>query len=404
MSDRKSNKLIHELLIPGDLSWERWRATGMGGCELVNAIEHGPGSFLKDATKHTLALPAVSVWVLPAWLKGETEHLVDVAQLHLERLGVRTPGHLEAVTVESLDEKNGSHLVRIIALKDQLTPLADHKIIPEDCRLSASCYPLSASSVTLWRELGRLVLAITTGPRLVYFSPLSSTLLDSNAIAEINHICLQLSFQRVLQDMAGIVLWIEDGDAAALEKATGLPVTMAEKPVPRLIGTAGKLMPLDLIEAKQSSSESGRRRLLALAAGFVLAACIAVFAFLIGNVSRERDALLEQVASITPRASKVQGQRASWMEAAPAVDPTFSPLEAIKRLMEPAAAGQIALTELEWTPTSVVLRARAPEISPALAYMQQIAETESLTAYNWSPGTPEIGENGVAFEVKGDRP
>ena len=404
MSERKTNKLIQEVLLPGDHAWERWRVLGAGEYQLADTVEHGPGSFTKEASKHILALPAVSVWVLPAWLKGESNYLKDMASLHLERMGVRTSGHEQGMVLDSLEEKDGSHLVRIIALKDHLTPLADHKIVPAECRLSAACYPLPANSIIIWRELGRVVMAITAGPRLVYFTPLSSNQLDGNAVAEINHICLQLSFQRVLKEVSGIVLWMEDGDAEKLHRATDLPVSVQDKPLPRLAGGTSKLMPLDLIEVQQSKATSARQRLMALSAGFVVAACIAVFAFLIGKVSRERDELLEKVAAMTPRASKVEGQKSAWMEAAPAVDPEGSPMETILRLMEPAASGQITLTELEWTPKDVVLRGRAPEISPALKYMQEIKDTESLMAYAWEPGTPEIGENGAAFEVKGSRP
>ena len=404
MSDRKANKLITELLLPGESAWERWRATGAGSYELAEVTEHGPGKFSKDAAKHVLAMPAVSVWVLPAWIKGEKAHLNDMAGFHLERMGVRTPGHAEAMAVESLEERDGSHLVRITALKDHLTPLADHKIIPSECRLSAGCYPLPASSLIIWKELGRIVLSITCGPRLVYFSPLSSTELDTNAITEINHICLQLGFQRVLKDISGIILWTGESAATALHKATGLPVSVSERPTPVTGGPTSRLMPHDLIAARQSSAASGRRRLLALSAGFVMAACIAVFAFVIGKVSRERDALLDQVAAMTPKASKVESQKAAWIEAGPAVDPAASPMETLLRLMEPTASNQITLTEFEWTPKSVVLRGRAPEISPALKYMQEVKDTESLIAFNWEPGTPEIGENGAAFEVKGEKP
>ncbi len=406
MSENRSNKNVHELLVPGDSAWELWRAIGNGQYQLASLTEHGPGSFTPEANRHLLALPAVSLWVLPAWLKGEPEHLQAMASLHLEKMGVRIPAHDRAMVVESLDELDGSHLVRILALKDQITPLASHKIIPQECRHSASCYPLPADSLVLWRELGKIVLAITAGPRLVYFTPLSSTSLDANAVAEINHLCLQLSFQRVISNLSGIVMWLEESDALveSLRHAVGLSVSVQDKPEPRAAGGTGRLMPQDLIEGRLAEDSKRKRRLMALAGGLVMAAVIAGFAFLIGKASQERDALLEKVAAITPKASKVEGQKAAWTEAAPAADPTASPMETLLRIMEPSASGEVTLVEYEWTPTSVVMRGRAPEISPALKYMQEIKDSEALMAYNWEPGTPQIGENGAAFEVKGTRP
>ncbi len=392
--------------MPGDRSWQRWRATGAGAFELVENIEFGPGRFHKDATRHTLALPASSAWVLPAWIKTDAAHIRDAASLHLERLSVKTPDHDRAMIADSLSEQDGSHLTRIIALKDVPTPLADFGILPQDCRLSAACLPLPPSSLVIWRELERLVLAITQGPRLVYFSPLSATSLDTNAISEVNHICLQLSFQRVVSELHGIILWMDDGDPTLLQRSTGMSVRVEDKPAPHLahIPAHQGLMPLDLLDAREQAGRSAKRRLLALTAGFVLASCIAVFALLIGLVSRERDALLDQVAALAPRASKVENQKAAWEEAGSAVDPTASPMETLLRVMEPSASSQITITELEWTPKHVVIRGRAPEIAPALQYVQEIKDSESLLAYTWEPGTPEIGENGAAFEVKGARP
>jgi hypothetical protein len=68
------------------------------------------------------------------------------------------------------------------------------------------------NSITIFRELGRLVVAITSGSQLIYCTPLSSAHLDDHALAELNNICLQLGFQGVLGRLESIVLWIEDGD------------------------------------------------------------------------------------------------------------------------------------------------------------------------------------------------
>ena len=86
------------------------------------------------------------------------------------------------------------------------------------------------------------------------------------------------------------------------------------------------------------------------------------------------------------------------------MDPSASPMQLLLGIMEPSASNEVTITEFEWTPAQVILRGRAPEISPALKYMQEVKDTESLLAYTWEPGNPEIGENGAAFEVKGTRP
>ncbi|MDB6074504.1 MAG: hypothetical protein JWO89_2144 [Verrucomicrobiaceae bacterium] len=401
MSKKKQK---HEVLVPGDKAWELWSGGLAGAFVCTSTFEDGPGAFSRGASRRVLALPAASLWVLPAWMKGTQAHLRDMAQLHLERLGVRTPQHAESLCVDALTELDGSILARVVALKDVPTPLADFRVLPEECRLSASCLPLPANSLIVWRELGRLVVAITIGPRLAYFSPLSSAALDHGGLAELNNICLQLTFQRVLSNLSGIVLWIEDGNVEAIQKATGVPVTREDRPAPQIAAVSKTgLMPGDVIATRQASESASRTRLLVLGGAFVMAALVAAFMVVMSMATQERDALREQVAEITPRAAKVQNHKEAWQEVATAVDPNSYPMELLMRCMEPKASNEVTLTGFECTQDTIMIRGRAPEISPALKYSEELKQTDSL-AFTWDPGIPRIeSDNSATFELKGTR-
>jgi len=406
MSNR-SSKLKYELLLPGEHAWELWTGTNVGPMQRARIFgTGGAGGFETANAQHVLALPAASVWVLPAWLQGQREHLNEVAQLHLERLGVRTPGHSEAMLVDTLSTGDGSHLARIVALKDVDTPLAHHRLLPDECRLNAACVALPTDAIIIWRELGRFVVAITIGSQLAYFSPLSSASLDQNGLAELNNICLQLSFQRILSSLTTIVLWTEEGDAQRMARVTGLEVVRQEKPAPQVPSSGrSKLMPADILASRASAKQSERRRLLLLSAGFVMAAVVAGFSFLMAEATRERDALREKVAEVTPRAAKILAQQAAWQEIAPAVDPNFFPMELLLRTMEPESSAEIGLTSFECTAKSVVIQGRAPEISPALKFTEDIKSSELLMAYQWEASTPKIeSDNSASFELKGTLP
>lgn len=403
MSNRTS-KLQQHLLLPGDQHWELWTGTLTSTLTLDSTFEDTPGCFTSATSRRLLGLPASSVWVLPAWLKGEQNELRDIAQLHLERLRVRLPEHAEALNVESLDEFDGSHLTRIVALKDAATPLTDFRQLPDECRLSAMCYALPPDRITIWRELGRLVAAITVGPKLAYFSPMSAATFDHSGIAELNNICLQLSFQKVLTQLTGITLWVEDGDVDRIAAATGLDVARHDKPSPRLVGTSCTLMPADIIATRKQAQSSAKRRLLMLTAGFVVSACVAAFMVVMSNATRERDELAEKIAELTPRASKVANHKAEWLEVASATDYNYFPMELLLRIREPQSASDIALMSFECTTDSILLRGYTEEISPALKFMEDIKNSESLSAYEWEPDKQPKIENGVTFTIKGTLP
>ena len=370
----------------------------------TSTFEEGPGAFTRGASRHALALPAASLWVLPAWMKGSQAQLKDMAQLHIERLGVRPPQHEESMFVDALTEQDGSILARVVALKDVHTPLADFRILPDECLLSAACLPLPSNSLTVWRELGRLVVAITIGPHLAYFSPLSASSLDHSGLAELNNICLQLTFQRVLTALSGIVLWIEDGDVEHIQKVTGVPVSREDRPNPQMNAAAKiGLIPGDVIATRQAGEAATRTRLMVLGGAFVVSAFVAAFMVIMAIATKERDALLEQVAEITPRAAKVHSHQEAWNEVATAADPNAYPMELLLRCMEPASSNDVTLTNFECTQDTIVLRGRAKKISPALKFSEELKQIDSL-AFNWEAATPHIeADDSATFELKGTR-
>lgn len=401
----KTNKQRCELLLPAATGWERWTGPEFGPLEREQIFE-GEGSFTRDGQRHVLALPSTATWVLPAWLKGDADHLRDMAQLHLERLGVRTPGGQQEMQVNRIASDDAAHLACIIALKEETSPLAAKTQLPDDATVSALCYPLPDDAIVLWRELGRLVVAITSGAQLIYFSPLSSAKLDQNALGELNNICLQLGFQRVLGTVARMVLWTDEGDVEFIHRVTGIPAIHEDKPVPQLPARGGcDLMPADVVAECARQQKSKRTRMMALGAGALVAVAIAAIALLTVFASRERTQLLDKVAELTPRASKVEDHRKAWEEVAPAVDPKRFPMEVLLRCMEPKSSGDVALVHFEVTGDRVMLRGRTPTSSIALQFAQEIKGTESLHAWAWETPPPAMhSDDSATFELKGTRP
>jgi hypothetical protein len=80
-------------------------------------------------------------------------------------------------------------------------------------------------------------------------------------------------------------------------------------------------------------------------------------------------------------------------------------MELLLRTMEPESSAEIGLTSFECTAKSVVIQGRAPEISPALKFTEDIKSSELLMAYQWEASTPKIeSDNSASFELKGTLP
>jgi hypothetical protein len=406
----KARKALCEIVVPGPQGWERWQAPEGQAGKFVESLggERDDVVFSKGQWKRVLVLPVAHVWVMPAWLKGDAALVNDMALLHLERLGVRVDEPERALSLIEVTVKEEARLLTMLALKDQPTPLAVNSALPDEVQVSAARLPLPPSSITVWRELGRLVFGITSGDKLVYASPLTANRFDERAIGELNNACLQLGFQRVLGRVEGVMLWLAEGegDLQGIERATGLPVQREDMPAwsaPMRFGSG--LMPLDLHLAKQMSDTRSKQRVMALSAGLVVAAVAAVMMVMITLALGEQTMLREKVAEVSPKAARVLDQKRAWQEAAPAVDPSQGPMQFLLGLQEPATASEVTLMHLEFTPERVIVRGHTRNASTALQYSQEIQEGEMLLAYDWEAPPPELAvDESATFELKGVRP
>jgi hypothetical protein len=157
----RTRKPSSELLLPGATVWQGWTGAVGSSCQPGGDFTSAGGSFSKESQHRVLALPATHFWVLPAWFKGEPEHLRSMALLHLERMGLKAGEGESAVQVTSIATKEGAHLARILALKDEPVPMSDTTRLPDEVTHHALCYPLVQNGITIFRELGRLVVAAT---------------------------------------------------------------------------------------------------------------------------------------------------------------------------------------------------------------------------------------------------
>jgi hypothetical protein len=399
----RTRKPSSELLLPGATVWQGWTGAVGSSCQPGGDFTSAGGSFSKESQHRVLALPATHFWVLPAWFKGEPEHLRSMALLHLERMGLKAGEGESAVQVTSIATKEGAHLARILALKDEPVPMSDTTRLPDEVTHHALCYPLVQNGITIFRELGRLVVAITSGAQLIYCTPLSSARLDENALAELNNICLQLGFQGVLGRLESLVLWTDEGDASMIQRITGLTPYRCDMPSPTMPDRGSSLlMPEDLIMERQRQATRGRTRFLALAAGAVLAAVVTLIATLTALALQERNMLREKVAGILPRASRVMDHKRAWFEAAPAVDPALWPQQVLLDCMEPESSYEASITHWEWTPEQLSLIGRMPTASLALEYTQALKTSDSLTRFGLDGPPPVIAsDQSATFEMKG---
>ncbi len=405
MKNNNPRKQQTDILFPGEDGWELWTGDETGAFVLQQSFPLEAGSFPAGNSRRVLAMPAARVWVLPAWFQGAGDaQLRPMAELYLERVGVRAPSSGNMMEVTTLAQKDGASLVRIVAARDHGPSLTQFNRLPDSSILAPALLNPPPDSILIWRELGRLAMAVTQGPQLVYYSALCAPTLDENAITEVLNICVQLVFQKVVFDVSGIVLWMGEGDANSVSKLTGLQVRRLDRPAPRLPLQGGStVMPRDVAVEKSRQELRRKKRLVALSFAAAAALVIATIAGLAFWASRARSAWLDEIATLTPKASRVEQQKREWEEVAVAVDPSRSPMEILLHGMEPPSSSEVSLTHFEATPEHIVFRGRTATPAQALMYVQEMRSLPALAFCKFDAAPPAIaGDNSASFELKGD--
>ncbi|MEI6533748.1 MAG: hypothetical protein WCN98_00295 [Verrucomicrobiaceae bacterium] len=404
MKDKTTRKQQTDILFPGEDGWELWTGDESGAFTLQQSFSLEAGSFPNGHARRVLAMPAARVWVLPAWFLGTGDaQLRSMAGLYLERVGVRTTSTGSMLEVTTLTQKDGASLVRLVASKDHGPSLTQFNRLPDRTILAPALLNPPPDSILIWRELGRLAMAVTQGPNLVYYSPLSAATLDENAITEVLNACVQLVFQKVIFGMSGIVLWMGEGDTNSISRFTGLQVRRLVRPAPRIPAQfVNTVSPADIESERTRQEISRKKRLVGLSLAAAAALAVASIAGLAFWASRARTAWLDEIATLTPKASRVEQQKHEWEEVAVAVDSSRSPMEILLHAMEPPSSSEVSLTHFEVTPERIVLRGRTATPAQALQYAQEMRSLPSLTFCNFDAAPPAIAsDNSPSFELKG---
>lgn len=334
---QKGKKNDQVLLFPGGDGWEVWRGSEelsllkASGEREALSVDGVPGGNL------TMAFPVRDVSAAPfVAATGDSEMFRDLADLHLERSGLRadqSAGSLSDCFTLRKDEEEA------LLLPVVLSPPPEGglpKKSPQAFDVSARCLPLPGNAVVLWREFGRWVFAVSDGEgQAVYFQALPGALFDQQLAREVTLGSAQLAMQEVLSEpLTECQVWTGEGEIAPSSEAMDglgelleIPVCASAKPAPRLPSPVSKLLPAD-IRAERVARKKAQQTKLAIAAAVM--AYLGVVGFMAYKYldAKERTKVAETRAeSSNPVAEEVATFTSKWDELQPVVENKYWPVE-----------------------------------------------------------------------------
>jgi len=407
-----SSKTDSALLIPGPEGWEIWQGSREKGFR--RSLENGPvrASALEKIPSGRLLMgfPVREALAVPFKVQTEDPSMFeDLASMHLEKSGIRPEADAGRLTdAFPAGHEDGQTLLLSVVLSAPVEGTMPLRA-PSEFDISARCFPMAENAVTLWRELGRWVFAITSGGRLTYFQSLPGTQLASDAIRDIRLALTQLSLQGVNLHMDKAIVWMSgqnsdpsDEDIQAFGKELDAEISAEPKPSPVLPHPMSRLVPADVRAEQRMKAEKQKRNILIAA---VLLAYLGIAGYFAYNYIQLSSKLKEQDAKLKTvklEHGDIGLHNADWDQLAPVVESQHWPLQLLQRTATLIPPGQdLRFKVYEASRERIILRGETGDLKLASSYAEKLRR--ALSDYEWSlpPAESDSKTNRWKFNYEG---
>jgi hypothetical protein len=395
------------VLLPGPTGAEPWEMWALGGVGASTECLQVCASPLENRSRKatTLALPVSQVFCLPIWLNAtETKQLEEMIPLQLEMRGLQSRGNENAVFDWTVAAREGSRTLVTVGVLPASLPEEIGAETYDDFDLSARYLPMPENALVLWIEQDHLTAALTRGPNLVYYQAWAEARLSERILQDLICVWATLTMQGVLAPLQKVTLWMEPGRAelAALQAAWQLPLEQGERPVPRAPGTAWKLTPAVVGEAKRGREMQRlqKRGLLLLLVVYLVAVAWLLGRFFLTsyNVDQLRHWQTDHEQSI----ATVRETRAAWKALRPAIDENSYPLELLRETASSIPTDQLNLTLFESSDGHLLIKGEAKNVAAAFQFSDKLKHDPFFVDYTWEMGNPHPLPNDLTqFQIEG---
>lgn len=396
------------LLLPALEGWSLWEFPPNQPPHLKQTItDLGEFAAQEKIEKMALALPVKQVFCLSLWLTTEDKALLpDLIFTQLERRGLVTRSREETVfDYRVVAAEEGKSLVFIAILPSQLPEVYIHNNM-EHYDVSARFYSLEKDHLTLWREGGQLVIALTRNEELVHFQALSAEEVNPATVQEILCLYLELESQHVIQAMQGITLWgnFSAEEIQLIQATFRIVPQVAEMPIPRLPSNSFVLTPhaVQQIQTLQIKEERNRKilKMALVGYGLFLGLWALQLLFFYGRVHLIKREIKKEAGLV----QSLKETAARWNALGTALQPDQYAVEVLYQCARLLPQEGVRFTLFEATDANVVLRGEATSVAAASDFFEKLKQNDQLLAFQWQMPSPIILPNDTAqFQITGSR-
>ncbi len=302
------------LCLPGPEIWELWKPTPSGWQRVPGSESTTSPSAFKSAA--LFAFPVSSTFAVPIRAATDDPDLLpDIIEIQLEKQGLKPDAPVGCLTDWRIVDREENQTLVCAAVLNPGLPEELPKEAPARFELSPYLYDLPDDSLVIWKELGRLVFAVTRRDHPVYFHALSASHLTLGVVQEIEQLLMPVYTQGFVTALDAVVIWGNPGSTAAPDPAVdaafqvtfGGRVLHLPKPPPRPGTRVSALEPVSVAQGKIRAARAARIQKIATACVLAYLLVPGFFAFRYFMEQRKVDVLKSRVAGLESNYGNIQG-------------------------------------------------------------------------------------------------
>ena len=389
--------------MPGPHSWDLW--SGLPGApfarsQSVPLAEGGSPASFRHA--QVFGIPVTAVYAVPLWVPSTDPEIVSSAvELQLEKLNLRAeegPGNLlERQTVEVTPE---NHTLLLVTVVNERNLGVYPRETPDRFEITPALYYLPDNAVVVWQELGKLVVTVTRGDRPVYFQAMTSSVLDLQAVHDIQLLVMQLEMQGIVTELESVVLWtdaVESGADTALAEALGVGLTHAPLPKPAPPQEVSSVLPHSIELRRAAVARARRVKLVSMACAAAYLALAGWYSWFCIKEKWATEALKLELDQLRGQYAWIEPERERWHHLLEVTNGDRYPVERFfqvtKTLDEDA---KVRLTKFIYEPNKLIIQGEAQDVTKAITYVNGLSRSPELSDYIWDKTSPQGQKNNTA--------
>ena len=335
----------------------------------------------------------------PFWCLSQGEVPADAAALRWEALGVTNTGESSLWVHWTVAHKNNRALAATLALSEESLNFSGWSVHPEQFEPSVCMLPLPNNGMSVWRELGRCVVAFTREGSLLHAAVLASRVLDADAAFELRDLSAALQAHDFMDEPSTINVWTAcETDfvpqLACLFVEAG--VVKEPRPEPRPPAQPSRLLPVQVAVGRQQRL-ARQHQLMMVAVAVMMYVCF----FGAWWVRLQwRDARLSraeaELAAYQPEMDQVLQAQSYWQAMEGAINPDVYPMELFHQVVSLLPDEGIRLKEFQIDHGKIIVSGEAATVNHALGFSDRLKANTVLQHHAWNTPVPTIREDNRA--------